>query len=87
MKIIAEPIDALVMFRGRDNPRPYKFRYFDRDSLVHEVKIDKVLQVDEIRTAGIKALVYRCQSEINGLQILYELKYRIEDCRWELYKM
>ena len=87
MKILAEPIDALVMFRGRENPRPYKFRYSDRTSEVHEVKIDKILQVDEIKTAGIRALVYRCQSEINGTYALYELKYVIEDCRWELYKM
>lgn len=87
MKIIAEPIDALVMFRGKDKPRPYKFRYSDEASALHEVKIDKVLQVDEVKTAGIKALVYRCQSEIDGLQTLYELKYIIEYCRWELYKM
>ncbi len=87
MKIIAEPIDALVMFRGKDRPRPYKFRYSDEDSALREVKIDKVLQVDEVKTAGIKALVYRCQSEIDGLQTLYELKYIIEYCRWELYKM
>ena len=87
MKIIAEPIDALVMFRGKDKPRPYKFRYSDEASDLHEVKIDKVLQVDEVKTAGIKALVYRCQSEIDGLQTLYELKYIIEYCRWELYKM
>ncbi len=87
MKILAEPIDALVMFRGRNKPKPYKFRYTDRASEIHEIRIDKILQVDEIKIAGIRALVYRCQSEINGIGVLYELKYIIEDCRWELYKM
>ena len=87
MKILAEPIDALVMFRGKDRPRPHKFRYFDRASKVHEVRIDKILQIDEVKTAGIRALIYRCQSETNGICALYELKYIIEDCRWELYKM
>lgn len=87
MKILSEPIDALVMFRGKDNPRPHKFRYFDRDSLAHEIKIDKILQIDAKKTAGIRALVYRCQSEIEGIVVLYELKYLIEECRWELYKM
>ncbi len=87
MKILAEPIDALVMFRGKDNPKPYKFRYSDRAAVSHEVKIDKVLQVDETRTGGIKALIYRCQSQIDGQSVLYELKYLIADCRWELYKM
>ena len=87
MRIVAEPIDALVMFRGRDNPKPYKFRYSDRASEIHEVKIDKILQVDETKVCGIRALVYRCQSVIDGICAVYELKYIIEDCRWELYKM
>ncbi len=87
MKILAEPIDALVMFRGRDTPRPYKFRYEDADSAIHEIKIDKIIQVEQSKKAGIKALVYLCQSEINRQLVLYELKYLIEECRWELYKM
>lgn len=87
MKIIAEPIDALVMFRGNGVPRPYKFRYEDENSLAHEIKIDKVIQVDQTKKAGIKALVYRCQSEIGNQLMVYELKYLIEECRWELYKM
>jgi uncharacterized protein YbjQ (UPF0145 family) len=31
--------------------------------------------------------VYLCQSEVDGVAKLYELKYLISDCRWELYKM
>jgi hypothetical protein len=87
MRILSEPIDALVVFKGREKPKPYKFRYFDQSSAAHEIKIDRILQIDHIKTAGIKALVYRCQSELNGRCILYELKYLVDECRWELYKM
>jgi hypothetical protein len=87
MKILAEPIDAVVKFKGKEKPLPYKFRYSDKEELYHEVKIDKVLMIEETKTAGIKAFVYLCQSEINGTVKLYELKYLISDCRWELYKM
>jgi hypothetical protein len=87
LKIIAEPIDALVMFRHKDNPKPYKFRYRDGVSEIHEVKIDKIRQVDETRLCGVRALVYLCQSQINGIDMLYELKYIIDEYRWELYKM
>jgi len=87
MKILAEPIDALVMFRGKAVPQPYKFRYTERDGSIREIRIDKILETEEVKTAGIRALVYRCQSEISGVAILYELKYLIADCRWELYKM
>ena len=87
MKILAEPIDAIVMFKGKDVPRPYKFRYMDQGDMTREIKIDKIIQTEETKIAGIKTLLYRCQSEIGGMTILYELKYLINECRWELYKM
>lgn len=87
MKILAEPIDAIVKFKGTDRPMPYKFRYHDEAGKVHEVKVDQILLCDEIKLAGIRALVYRCQSFVDGEEKLYELKYLIQDCRWELYKM
>ena len=87
MKILAEPIDAIVKFKGAERPIPYKFRYNDGDGTPHEVKVDQVLVCDETKLAGIRTLVYRCQSVVNGEAKLYELKYIIQDCRWELYKM
>lgn len=89
MKILAEPIDAIVTFRaeGGERPRPYKFRYKDRDSNTHEVKIDRIFHVEEWRLAGVKSLVYRCSSVISGVEKLYEIRYIIDECRWELYKM
>jgi len=87
MKILSEPIDAIVKFKGREKPMPYKFRYIDRDRVPHEIMIDQILLVEETKIAGVRAFVYRCQSEIDGVCRLYELKYLISDCRWELYKM
>ena len=87
MKILAEPIDAIVRFKNKDKPMPYKFRYKDREEVFHEVKIDKILMVEEMKMAGMRAFIYLCQSELEGMTKLYELKYLISDCRWELYKM
>ena len=87
MKILAEPIDALVMFRGKGIPQPYKFRYEEKDGSFKEIRIDRILESEEVKLAGIRALIYRCQSEIEGAAVRYELKYLIADCRWELYKM
>jgi hypothetical protein len=87
VKILAEPIDAIVKFKGTEKPMPYKFRYNDGDGRTHEVKVDRVLVCDETKLAGVRALVYRCQSMLDGEERLYELKYLIHDCRWELYKM
>lgn len=87
MKILAEPIDAVVKFKGKEKPIPYKFRYSDREEIIHEVKVDKILMSEETKLAGIRAYIYLCQSSIDGITKLYELKYLINDCRWELYKM
>lgn len=87
MRILAEPIEAIVKFRTKEKPIPYKFRYSDKDEFHHEIRIDKILMVEEIKTAGIRAFVYCCQSEIDGITKIYELKYLVSECRWELYKM
>lgn len=87
MKILAEPIEAAVWFKSKEKPQPVKFRYSDGEGVVRRVNVDKIISVDEVKTAGIRAFVYRCQSEIDGVMKVYELKYLISDCRWELYKM
>lgn len=87
MKIVAEPIDAVVKFKGKEKPTPYKFRYTDKEEICHEVKVDKILTVEETKLAGIRSIKYLCQSEIDGIVKRYELKYIISDYRWELYKM
>lgn len=89
MKILAEPIDAIVTFKseGTKPPRPYKFRYKDRESNSHEIRIDKIFNVEEWRLAGVKSLIYKCSSVICGVEKLYEIRYIIDECRWELYKI
>lgn len=88
MKILSEPIDAIVKFtKGKGHPVPYKFRYADKEQLNHEIKIDKIVTITELKLAGIRSIIYLCQSKIDGIEMLYELKYLISDCKWELYKM
>lgn len=87
MKILAEPIEAAVWFKSKKKPHPIKFRYSDREGLIRKVNVDKIISIDEVKIAGIRAFVYRCQSEMDGAMKAYELKYLVDDCRWELYKM
>jgi hypothetical protein len=87
VKIIAEPIEAAVWFKSKERPLPVKFRYNNSDGQICMVNVDKIICIDETKLAGIRAFVYRCQSEVGGTMMIYELKYLINDCRWELYKM
>jgi hypothetical protein len=87
VKILAEPIDAVVTFKGQEKPIPKRFRYIDRSGRFQEIRVDRILVCTETKVAGIRAFVYRCQSTIRGEEKLYELKFLVQDCRWELYKM
>jgi hypothetical protein len=87
VKILSEPIDVIVKFKGKEKPVPYKFRYLGEEEAYHEIKIDKVITIEETKIAGIKSYIYRCQSQMKGMEKIYEIKYIIGECRWELYKI
>jgi len=87
MKILAKPIEAAVWFKSNEKPHPVKFRYIDLEGQVQYVNVDNIIDIKETKMAGIKAFVYRCQSDISGTLMVYELKYLVNECRWELYKM
>ena len=85
MKILAEPIDAIVKFtKGKVHPVPYKFRFTDEEQRNHEIKIDKIITVTESKLAGIQSDIYLCQGGIDGVARLYELKNLVTDCIWIL---
>ena len=87
MKILAEPVDALVFFHKGEIPAPYKFKYVLPSGERETVYVDKILEAEEQKIAGIRSFIYKCQSVMGEEIKRYELKYIIEECRWELYKM
>ena len=87
MKIVAKPIDVVAVFSGTKKPMPYKFKFYEDSGEKIEVGVDRIQCVEESRLAGIPALIYTCQSEILGIEKIYQLKYMIEQYRWELYKI
>ena len=87
MKIVAKPINVIAVFNCEHIPSPRKFRYETDSSSTCEVKVDRIIESERKRIAGIESIVYLCQSEIEGQIKLYELKYVISTYSWELYKI
>ena len=87
MKLLMNPIDAIVVFKGSGKPLPYKFRYIDTEGISREVYVKRILTAAEEKFAGIPVYVYDCQSDIGGAEKRYQLKYFIPECRWELFKL
>ena len=51
------------------------------------VKVDRIVTRSEEKIAGNRMIIFRCQSEIDGLLKLFELKYELSTCKWYLFKI
>ena len=87
MKIVAKPIDAIVVFQQGAHPVPHKFKYKCPDGSMKYVQVERIFS-SEIRKAGnSEVILYQCQSRIEGEAKRYELKFFLKEARWELYKI
>lgn len=80
------PIEMIAKFTVKGQPRPVKFR-IEQEQGVQEIAVSRILAQEEERLAGNRMLVYRCQSFVQGVEKLYELKYELATCRWYLSKI
>jgi len=87
MKILAKPIDMIAWFTTDGSPNPVKFKIKNDDESETIINVDRVIFKDIEKLAGNKMILFRCQSVINDVDKLYELKYEINTCKWMLYKM
>ncbi|MBB6217263.1 hypothetical protein HNQ80_003382 [Anaerosolibacter carboniphilus] len=87
MKIVAKPIDVLAKFNKEGVPTPIKFKIVGEAEAEVAIKVDRVLTRELEKLAGNKMFIFRCQSAINGVEKVYELKYGLETCKWMLFKI
>lgn len=86
MKVVAKPIKTVVVFEYEgENPIPYKFKLQMDDGEEKLIRIDRRISTTRQKVAGIEAVIYECQSVIDGLETRYRLKYLVAECKWQLY--
>ncbi len=86
LKIVAKPIEMIAVFTKEGIPAPIRFRYSGEEGTT-VVKVDKVLLRETEKFAGNNMLLFRCQSLINDMQVVYEIKYEMASCKWILFKI
>lgn len=86
MKIVAKPIDVYILHMHKENPMPRRFRIEEEDDF-KTIHVNKIVSVEKTKRAGADAFIYRCQSVIDGIEKQYELRYKIVECKWDLYKI
>lgn len=85
MKILMQPIEMIAWFTLEGTPNPIRYKMTSDDDSNVIVKVDRIVTRSEEKLAGNRMLIFRCQSEMNGLLKLYELKYELSTCKWYLY--
>lgn len=86
MKVLMKPIEVVARFSQDGIPHPVKYKVTFEDKPI-VIQVDKILFKTEEKLAGNRMIIYRCQSEINGILKQFELKYELNTCRWFLFKI
>jgi len=87
MKVLALPIEMVSYTDNKGVIRPVRFRMQIGDDPMQVIKIDKVIVKETQKLAGNIMLVYKCQSLIDDVMKLFEIKYEIATCKWILFKI
>jgi hypothetical protein len=87
MKVVMKPVKMIAWFTEDGVPTPVRFNIQQNDQSGLTVRIDRIIQKREEKLAGNRMLVYTCQSMINDIERVYEIKYELNSCRWFLYKI
>jgi len=77
----------IVWFNEDGTPHPVRFNMSLHDESNITIRIDRVIHKQEEKLAGNHMLVFTCQSVINNIEKIYEIKYELRTCKWYLYKM
>jgi len=87
MKLIAKPIDILVWFAQDGEITPIRFRILNEQQVWQIIKVDRIISTHQERKASNPIIIYKCQSTINGVCKIFELKYEKNTCLWTLFKI
>ncbi|MTI53762.1 hypothetical protein [Geosporobacter ferrireducens] len=87
MKIVNKAVEMISKTNLDGQITPVKFRLIGEDESWIEIKVDQVLTKELNKLAGNKMWVYECQSLISGTLKRYQLRYEIDTCRWQLFKI
>ena len=81
------PVEMVSYTDNKGSIRPVRFRMQVDNEAMQVIKIDRVLVTETEKLAGNIMLVYKCQSVIDNVERLFEIKYELKSCRWILYKI
>lgn len=86
MKVVMKPIEVMASFNLNGISTPLKFKIIENDS-PSIITVEHVSFRSEEKLAGNKMITFRCQSTIQGLLKVFELKFEPGTGKWFLFKI
>lgn len=87
MKVINKPIDMICWFTKEGEVQPLKFQITNKNGKDIMIEIGHIINKNISKIAGQVMLCFTCQSKINGIERLYEIRYVTSNNKWFLYKI
>lgn len=87
MRVLAQPIEMISYTDDKGDIRPLRFRLKVEDEALRVIKVDKVIIRETEKLAGNNMIVFKCQSLIDNVEKLFEIKYELKTCKWILFKI
>ncbi len=86
MKVVCKPIDMIAWFEKDGKVHPIKFRLIEGEEN-KVIVINRVRYCQTEKLAGNLMYVFECESDIDGILKIYEIKYEMSTCKWVLFKI
>ena len=87
MNILALPIEMVSYTDKYGSVNPIRFRMQVEDEPMQVIKIDRVIIKDTEKLVGNIMIVFKCQSLIDNVMKLFEIRYELATCKWILFKI
>ncbi len=82
-----KPIEMICLTSDHGTLRPLRFRWLAEDGTPQVIRIDRVLSMKEEKHAGNRMLVFDVQSQRDGMDHRFEMKYELRTMIWYLSRM
>ena len=87
MKVIAKEVDMIACFTRGGDIKPIRFKLIDEEECEKVIKINQVITKKLSKMAGMHTYIFNCFVLLNEIQMLCEIRYEIDTCKWMLFKI
>lgn len=87
VKVYNKSVDMIAWFQKDSAIRPMRFKLTQDDGEEITIKVNRLINRTTEKVAATIYENFKCQSVINNVERVYELRYDQKNFKWILYKM